>query len=232
MASNEDLLSYLKQMEEKRAKERLEDKAEYKIMREKERKEDREETKKVIQSCVEEKLSEAVKPLEEKNESVMKVQEQLKEQVDILSEQFKVLQEKVDTTSAHSDKAVQEQARLQQQDLQVECQLAGVQGQAVAGEQEGSLTEIISLARRTVGLFRIDQADLNRMRQPQFGGAKSAEEEKLLAVREYLRLELKLDPIFVEKMELENMFYTTKDKQECLFVRERSNIMRSFFGPS
>ena len=66
MASNEDLLSYLKDMEERRARERKEDKAEYKLQRERERKEDREETRKVIQSCVEEKLNAAIKPLEEK----------------------------------------------------------------------------------------------------------------------------------------------------------------------
>ena len=234
MASNEDLLSYLKDMEERRARERKEDKAEYKLQRERERKEDREETRKVIQSCVEEKLNAAIKPLEENNEIVVKAQEQMKEQVDILAEKLKKLQEKVDTntncTHTHSEVAVQEQVRLQLQDLKTGGQLAGAQSQAVVGGQGEGLAEIISVARRTVGLFRIDQADLHRMRQPQYGSAKSPEEEKLLAVREYLKLELKLDPILVNKMEIENMFYTTKDNPECLFVtfKYRSSVSRIF----
>ena len=44
-----------------------------------------------------------------------------------------------------------------------------------------------------MGLYRIDQADLEKMRQEQYGGAKTPDEEKLLAVQEYLKLELKLD---------------------------------------
>ena len=142
-------MSYLKDMEERRARERKEDKAEYKLQRERERKEDREETRKVIQSCVEEKLNAAIKPLEEKNEIVVKAQEQMKEQVDILAEKLKKLQEKVDTnpncTHTHSEVAVQEQVRLQLQDLQTGGQLAGAQSQAVVGGQGEGL----------VGMYRI-----------------------------------------------------------------------------
>ena len=52
------------------------------------------------------------------------------------------------------------------------------------------LGPVIYLGRRTVGLHKIDQADIVRMKQ--YGGAKSEEEEKVLATKEYLQLEIKL----------------------------------------
>ena len=68
------------------------------------------------------------------------------------------------------------------------------------------------------------------MRQSQYGGADCPEEEKLLAVKEYLKLELKLDQNMIEKMEIENIFYTTRDNPECLFVtfKHRSSVSRIF----
>ena len=55
-----------------------------------------------------------------------------------------------------------------------------------------TVAEIIDVARRTVGLSRIDSEDLGRMKQPHFGGATTEEEAKLLAVKEYLSCELKI----------------------------------------
>ena len=76
----------------------------------------------------------------------------------------------------------------------------------------------------------IDQTDIHRMRQSQYGGAESPEEEKLYAVREYLKLELKLDPKMIERMEIEKIFYTTRDNPECLYVtfQHRSSVSRIF----
>ena len=58
--------------------------------------------------------------------------------------------------------------------------------------QEVKTQELISLSRRTVGLQKIDRKDIQRMYQEQYGGATSEEEARLLAVKEYLKLELKL----------------------------------------
>ena len=114
------------------------------------------------------------------------------------------------------------------QTLQSEKQVVGEHCDQAGGGQEQELARVIAEARRTVGLFRIDQADLHRMRQSQYGGADSPEEEKLLAVREYLKLELKIDPKMIEKMEIEKMFYTTRDNPECLYVtfKHRSSVSR------
>ena len=44
------------------------------------------------------------------------------------------------------------------------------------------------------------------MRKDQYGGATNEEEEKLLAVKEYLRCELRLNHDDIDNMEIENIF--------------------------
>lgn len=69
-------------------------------------------------------------------------------------------------------------------------------------EIDPRVSDIIDLARRTVGLYKIDSADLVRMRLEQYGGATTEEHEKLLAVKEYLRCELKIAQDDIEQMEI------------------------------
>ena len=88
----------------------------------------------------------------------------------------------------------------------------------------------MSISRRTVGLSRIDADDLKRQRQEHFGGAKTEQEEKVLAVREFLSLELKLDQSTINKMEVERIFTPAKGDQLCLYVtfRHESSVARIF----
>ena len=229
-------MTYLLKMEEKREKEREEDKIEWKEIRNRERQEDKEEISKVIDKCLDEKMTEAIKPFEEKTESVVQAQMQMKEQVDILSEELKGLKERMNITakvnscpSTGQRMQADNLDRIQQQGQSSTVDHAG-QYLAVVGGQPVGLAEIISEARRTVGLFRIDQEDLERMRQEQYGGAKTPDEEKLLAVQEYLKLELKLDTRTVERMEIENTFYLNRNNPECIFVtfKHRSSVSRIF----
>ena len=88
-----------------------------------------------------------------------------------------------------------------------------VNGEA-GGSMDPEVAEIIDRARRTVGLSRIDSDDLIRMRQVQFGGATNEEEEKLLAVKEYLKCELKIRSEDIEKMEIENIFVPAKERDD------------------
>ena len=236
MTSNNDLMTYLMKMEENRAKEREEDKIEWKEVREKERQEDKEEITKVIDKCLEEKMTEAIKPFEEKTESVVQAQAQMKEQVDTLSKELMGLKEKISSIREVSTRPGNGQ-RLEADNLdRIQQGLGSTVGQVaedvavVGGGQSVGLAEIISEARRTVGLYRIDQADLDRMRQEQYGAAKTPEEEKHLAVKEYLKLELKLDTNTVERMQIEKTFYLNRDNPECLFVtfEHRSSVSRIF----
>ena len=81
-------------------------------------------------------------------------------------------------------------------------------------DHEKEVAEIVDLARRTVGLYKIDTADLKRMRLDHFGGATTEEEEKQFAVKEYLRCELKFNTEEIENMEVESIFIPAKDKGE------------------
>ena len=214
-------------MEEKRAKEREEDKEEWRAIREKERKEDKEELIKVIDKCIEEKISDAVGPLEEKTESLKVAQGRVQEQVDMLANELSDLKGKKDQHSANDNFE-----SLQQVGRQVQVQQPGqVQTVPVVGGGQGTdLQQVVSEARRTVGLHRIDQADLTRMRQEQFGGAKTVEEEKILAVKEYLKLELKIDTSSIERMGMEKTFYLNSENPECLFVtfKHRSSVSKIY----
>ena len=64
MASNDDLMNFLKQMEEKRERE----KEEMAEARRKERQEDREEMIKLMEGCIGEKVGELIEPYKEKTE--------------------------------------------------------------------------------------------------------------------------------------------------------------------
>ena len=77
---------------------------------------------------------------------------------------------------------------------------------------EEKVNEIIDVARRTVGLHKIDNGDLKRMRLQHFGGASNEEEEMELAVKEFLKCELKIGSEEIEDMLIENIFIPAKDK--------------------
>ena len=224
MTSNEDLMTFLKNMEEKRAKEKEDDKKEWRELREKERKEDREEFMKVIDKCIEEKITDVVGPLEKKTDSIVVAQGQVQAQVDMLAKELSDLKGKKDIPAADNNDSLQHGGR--QVQVQQEAQAV-----PVVGEGQGlDLEQVVSEARRTVGLFRIDQADLARMRQEQYGGAKTPEEERVLAVKEYLKAELKIDSKNIDRMVIEKTFYLNSEKSECLFVtfQHRSSVSRIY----
>ena len=89
-----------------------------------------------------------------------------------------------------------------------------------------AVAEIIDVARRTVGLSRIDREDLERMKQPHFGGATTEEEAKLLAVKEYLRCELKIEQGLIDDMAIDNIFSpeNRRDEPQYLNVTFRDSL--------
>ena len=206
-----------------------------------------EEMAKLIDSGLTEKVSDAIAPFKERTENVEKNQLVMKEQVDLIIEQMKTVTEKLSSNSGQANLAPtwaqfvasdnSEQNR--QQDrvwVGAEQQGAGWRG-GVGDHHQDQVREIISLGRRTVGLFKIDQEDVERMRQEQYGGAQSEEEEWQLAVQEYLRCELKLDSNTRRTMEIEQIFppysgdfrhlwVTFKNESSVARIFERTRIMR------
>ena len=128
-------------------------------------------------------------------DTVEKAQEDMSSQLKVMSDEIKELRDQL--------KSKDGQARGELSQTQPSSQPSNapsgpgrvsepIQTCTVNGSDQSELLEIISLGRRTVGLHKIDRADLERMRQEQYGGAKTEEQERLLAVQEYLRCELKI----------------------------------------
>ena len=230
MTSNEDLMGFLLKIEDKRAKEReeLED------IRKKERQEDKEEMVKLVNSCLGEKVAEAIAPFKEKTENFEKAQVEMREQVNLLMEQMKSVNEKISSDSRNGStvptfsevvnggpRQLDSRPRLQESE----------DGDVGLRRQEERLRSIISLSRRTVGLQKIDHHDLARMRQDQFGGAKTEEEDKLFAVQEFLLLETKIPRSTIEKMDIERIFPpAAKENPQWLYVtfKQETSVQKIF----
>ena len=223
MTSNDDLMEFMKNMEKKRSQEN-EELAE---IRRRERLEDREEIAKLIDKKIDEKVEKAIAPFKDKNDKVEQVQLEMKEQVSHLLEQMELVQEKlknsesVGSNPTWAEAVVLGQNRAKQKDT----------SSMTPGNLSEELRSITSLSRRTVGLQKIDQDDLIRMRQEQFGGAKSEEEEQMLAVQEFLLYELKLPKTTTSRMQIERIFPPVgKENPQWLYVtfKEEASVKKIF----
>ena len=103
-------------------------------------------------------------------------------------------------------------------------------GGGVQEEHGDEYRKAVSLSRRTVGLQTIDAFDLMRQRKEQYGGAQTEQEERVLAVREFLNLETKLDSRTIDEMEIERIFAPAKGDKECLYVtfKQESSVNKIF----
>ena len=213
--SLEDIMEFMKKEKEDRAKEREADK---------------EEIRNMIIKGVREEVQSNIKSFQDKQEVLEFNQADMKEKFDELVEVVKNLQSKVETPQTntgaevpgpHSEPSltVHRPSYLNEQVLQ-------------GGGQDPKVKEIIDFARRTVGLCSIDSEDLARMRQDQYGGATTEEEEKLLAVKEYLRCELKISNKDIEEMEIENIFVPASEKHDPrslnVTFRNYSSVIRIY----
>ena len=219
--SLDDIMSFMKKDKLERAKERELDKVEF---------------MKMIKSGVKEEVQCSLKPLQERQDRLEAVQEELGDKFTKVIELVNDLKTKVDsniiptrpksTLSADSSTSV---GFLPAADIST--------GEPDALNEK--LNEVIDMARRTVGLSRIDNDDISRMKQEQYGGASSEAEARLFAVREYLRCELKICDEDIKKMEIENIFTPTgnkddpsslnvtfKDMLSVIKIYEKTRIMR------
>ena len=181
----EDLFEFLKKDKADRAQEREKDKKELQAL---------------ISESVKSEVKSLIDPVSERVSSVEKDQENMSNQLKLISEELEVVKNELKKKSDASQSVCHNQFS-----KQVTTNNAKDSSEASQTESN-ELLKIISLGRRTIGLYKIDDADLERMRQEQYGGAKSEEEEKMLAVQEYLRCELKIDSDTIGRMEIERIF--------------------------
>jgi hypothetical protein len=207
----EDLMNFMKKDKEERAVERETDK---------------DELKQLISRGVKDEVEAVIGPMKDKQEQLEQVQSDMQRGFSEVMAEVKDIRKQLANTRVESHVSTSSSSG----QLPSYSQAAP----AVPTHHESvddKLNEIISLGRRTVGLSRIDHEDLVRMRQEPFGGAQSEEEERLLAVREFLKCEMKLDSDAKEQMEIERIFPPArKPNPQYLYVtfkNERSVSMTS-----
>ena len=183
-ASIDDIFEFLKKDKDERLKEK---------------EKDRIELKQLISEGVKKEVASIITPVTDRVKCVEGVQESVEEKMKVMSDEIKELKVQLyaKTSVKQSVPDNQFQNRISESDSTSVGQ---------ANKVSSDLLEIISLGRRTIGLHKIDEADLERMRQEQYGGAKTEEEEKQLAVKEFLRCELKIDSDTIDSMEIERIF--------------------------
>ena len=216
-----DLFEFMRKDKEERAREREKDK---------------QELKELITQGVQNEVRGLLNPLEDRVQSMENSQTNVISQLREVTEEVKVLREQMQTQSRVEDD--HRAAPRQHQGLSEEVpRSSSYSSENISSDQIDKIREIAALARRTVGLDRIDQSDLERMRQTQFGGATNVEEEKLLAVQEYLRCELKIGNEVQQTMEIENIFpafgvnpthlyVTFKQESSVTRIYEKTRIMK------
>ena len=182
------------------------------------REQDRNELKEMISQGVKNEVKAAMEPIMNKQDIFEKEQETLKKNYGEVMQEMRSIKSQLKAGTADDFPGLpQPQGMLQGgRDHAGHRRHEGVQQQD--RDQQGKLRNIISNARRTIGLHSIDSADLVRMRQTQFGGAKTEVEERLFAVKEFLMCELKLSSETIETMEIETIFPPAKKDPQCLFV--------------
>ena len=181
-----------------------------------ERKQDKKEFQEMISSGVKKEVEASIKPVKERQAALEGEQENMQKQFSEVVKEVKEMKTQLQNVSLKSGSnpgsfpGLPKPKAIQQGfggAYDKAPQVQGVQSEEeLSGDLQEKLRKVISTARRTVGLHRIDSGDLVRMRQEQYGGAKTETEEKLLAVHEFLKCELKLCSESIDTMEIENIF--------------------------
>ena len=202
----EDLFEFMKKDKEERAKEREKDK---------------QEIKEFVSQGINAEVRSLLTPLEERVQCVENTQTNVMNQLREIVDDMRGFKEQLVLSDRNRAGQVQ--------GVPAAVPSRNVESDGAVENQE-EVREIISHARRTVGLDRIDSTDLGRMRLSQYGGAADEEEEKLLAVQEYLRCELKIGSEMQQNMEIEKIFPAFGENPTHMYVtfKQESSVMRIF----
>ena len=162
-------------------------------------------------------------PIKEKQTLLENVQEDMLKQFREVIGDVKEIKSQLESSSSESFPSLPNPQNLpQHQNAQPRSnQFREHEPWTVAGGAEQiseKLRNVISHARRTVGLSRIGEDDLIRTRQEQYGGAKTEAEERMLAVQEFFIYEMKFRREVLDTMEIEEIFVPANNDLKYLFV--------------
>ena len=215
MASNLDILDFLKSEKVARAKEKEEEKQ----ARAKEREEDMKLISSLIQTGVQEEVVAAMEPVKEKLEGQEKVTKELSLQLTNIMQEVEVLKKTVNNQNQSSSTA----------DLSGTSQMAWGRQMGRPSTRSGELSmvedrsnrdmddyrrrvgELCGMARKVVGFKPIEP----RMMEIQMRsyGAENWENAMLMEIKSYLKCEMKILPSEIEKLDIVRIFASPKEEE-------------------
>ena len=137
-----------------------------------ERESDKQEIKELITSGVKSEVLAAIQPIQERQLQVENVQGDMVKQFKGMIAEVKEMKQQLKSNSISSSFPNLPEPR-QPENRKTRSNFGEQQGLVMSNQQErgseandhdGKVQEIINLARRTLGLYKIDRADLDRMR--------------------------------------------------------------------
>ena len=206
MATNHDILAFLKSEKEDRAKEKEEEK----VIRVRERQEDLEKIKILIKTGVKEEVNAAVEPLKEELRLQVKETTELRQETNDLKCKFEAVMKEVETLKETSKQYKSDQypclpeasnlSRL----LKFGAKATPTTSNSSTGikdpEYNRKVYDLCTEARKIVGFTPIEPRML-AMQMDSFG-AQTQEQAMHMEIKSYLKCELKMLPSEVQKLDI------------------------------
>ena len=194
MVSLEEILLFMKQDKVDRAEQRKEDMQERVQQREK----DMNMIKEMIQKGVRAEVLAAMEPICRRQEKLEEEQKCLRDKLERMAEEMKNLKVADQETAIKEVNDLENYTKIDKDDENEEKK------------------KIISSARRTVGLFKIKQADVNKHVQL---GSEDENEAMLQAVKAFMVEEMKVNEEEASELHIEKVFPPARADWSILYVR-------------
>ena len=197
MVSLEDILSFMKRDKVDRAEQRKEDMLE----RAQQRREDMDMIKEMIKEGVRVEVLAAIEPLSIRQEKLEEKQKYLEDRLEEMSKEIRMLKLKdseAEKMKGRDSENVEEADNL------------------IIDDEKDETKEIVSAARRTVGLHKINQEVVDKYVKQ---GDVDETEARFRAVKEYMKNEMKVSEEVVGDMHIEKVFPPAKADWNTLYVK-------------
>ena len=208
------------------------------------------ELEEMIAKGIRKEVEEATKPMKDIQDKMVKEQTEMAKKVEELTKKVEEIDKGrqnrsfANVLNRNRGDQVLTGANLQEQEVgagmnanvaggRMEEQEKGARGVREVGMgKEEQTKKICEKARRTIGFNRIGEDDILRMfgEAVPWGGAKTREQARKLAIQEFMACELKITKLDQEHMEIEDIFERKSEHLDTLYVRfkYRSSLSRIF----
>ena len=197
MVSLEEILSFMKQDKADRAEQRKVDMVE----RAEQRRKDMDQIKEMIKEGVRVEVLAVIGPINKRQDELEGRMNILQDRLEEMSKEIRGLKLK---DSGEERKKVNDSKNDERADDEVN------------EDEKGDNKDVVSSARRTVGLHKVDQADVDKQVKL---GAADENEARVKAVKEFMMEEMKISKEMADEMHIEKVFPPAKADWTTLYVK-------------